>query len=171
MFRHCGRSAAYCDPLSRQLGVLELPVGCDPLSGSVLFLRRETARFFLPPWRQSRYAGAQHCVAFFLTNPQFSHLFWIDSDIGYSPEPAFRLLLCDHDVAAGVYPLKREEWPADGVPQGATRQRFEELYARYTVNTGRLGEDVGLIIDDDGFMKAARRRPASCASSDAYSTA
>jgi len=93
------------------------------------------------------------CVAYFLTNPHFTHLFWIDSDIGYSPEAAFRLLLSDRDVVAGVYPLKREEWPAEGVPQGTTRQRFEELYARYTVNTGRLGEDVALVIDRDGFMK------------------
>jgi len=93
------------------------------------------------------------CVAYFLANPQFTHLFWIDSDIGYSPEAAFRLLLCDHDVAAGVYPLKREEWPADGVPHGTTQKRFEELYARYTVNTGRLGEDVVLVIDSEGFMK------------------
>ena len=93
------------------------------------------------------------CVAYFLTNPQFTHLFWIDADIGYSPEAAYRLLRADRDVVAGVYPLKREDWPAEGVPQGTTRARFEELYARYTVNTGRLGEDVVLVIDADGFMK------------------
>ena len=58
------------------------------------------------------------CVAYLLTNPQFTHLFWIDADIGYSPEAAFRLLRADRDVVAGVYPLKREDWPADGVPQG-----------------------------------------------------
>jgi hypothetical protein len=93
------------------------------------------------------------CVAYFLANPRFTHLFWIDSDIGFSPEAALRLLLADRDVAAGVYPLKREDWPADGVPQGTTRQRFEELYARYTVNTGRLGEDAELVIEANGFMK------------------
>jgi hypothetical protein len=93
------------------------------------------------------------CVAYFLANPQFTHLFWIDADIGFSPEAAFRLLLCGRDVAAGIYPLKREDWPADGVPHGTTRRRFEELYARYTVNTGRLGENVELVIDGDGFMK------------------
>ena len=61
------------------------------------------------------------CVAYFLSNPQFTHLFWIDSDIGYSPEAAFRLLLADRDVVAGVYPLKREDWPANGVASGTTR--------------------------------------------------
>ncbi len=93
------------------------------------------------------------CVAYFLVNPQYTHLFWIDSDIGYSPEAAFRLLLADRDVVAGIYPLKRKEWPANGVPAGTTRQRFEELYARYTVNTGRLGENVSLVVDANGFMK------------------
>ena len=93
------------------------------------------------------------CVAHFLSIKSYTHLFWIDADIGFSPEAAFRLLLCDRDVAGGVYPLKREDWPAGGVPQGTTRRRFEELYARYTVNTGRPGENVDLVIDNDGFMK------------------
>ena len=99
------------------------------------------------------------CVAYFLANPAFTHLFWIDADIGFSPEAAFRLLLSDRDVAAGVYPLKREDWPAGGVPQGTTRRGFEERYARYTVNTGRLGNtEVELVIDTDGFM-AVREAP------------
>ena len=41
------------------------------------------------------------CVAKFLANPQWTHLFWIDSDIGFSIEAALRLLLSDHDIAAG----------------------------------------------------------------------
>jgi hypothetical protein len=94
------------------------------------------------------------CVAVFLANPQFTHLFFIDADIGFTPEAAFRLLLADRDVAAGVYPLKREDWPGAGVPQGTTRPRFEALYQRYTVNTGRQGEtSVELSIDRDGFME------------------
>jgi hypothetical protein len=42
------------------------------------------------------------CVALFLANPRFTHLFFIDSDIGFTPEAAFRLLLADRDVAAGA---------------------------------------------------------------------
>jgi hypothetical protein len=94
------------------------------------------------------------CVAYFLANPQFTHLFFIDADIGFSPEAAFRLLLSDRDVTAGVYPLKRQDWHTQGVPQGTTRARFEALYARYTVNTGKPGEEgVELVIDSDGFMQ------------------
>lgn len=76
-----------------------------------------------------------NAVATFLANPQWTHLFWIDSDIGFSPEAAFRLLLSDHDVAAGVYPLKREDWPEEGVPARTTQAQFEATYTRYTVNT------------------------------------
>ena len=57
----------------------------------------------------------------------------------FLPQAAFRLLLSDRDVTAGVYPLKRDDWPAHGVSEGTTRARFEALYARYTVNTGRVG--------------------------------
>lgn len=93
------------------------------------------------------------CVAFFLSNPQFTHLFFIDADIGFTPEAALRILRADRDIAAGVYPLKRRTWPANGTPQGLTQAQFDALYTRYTVNTGRLGEDVELVIDADGFMK------------------
>jgi hypothetical protein len=94
------------------------------------------------------------CVAYFLANPRFTHLVFIDADIGFTPEAAFRLLLADRDIAAGVYPLKREDWPPGGVPAGTTRAGFESLYARYTVNTGKLGEtSVTLNIDADGFMQ------------------
>ena len=94
------------------------------------------------------------CVAVFLANPRFTHLFFIDADIGFSPEASFRLLLANRDVAAGVYPLKRETWPPGGVPQGTTRARFEALYQRYTVNAGREGKaSVELSIDRDGFME------------------
>jgi hypothetical protein len=75
-----------------------------------------------------------NCVAQFLANPQWTHLFWIDADIGFSAQAAFRLLLADYDIAAGVYPLKREDWPAEGVAEGTTRQLFEATFTRYTVN-------------------------------------
>ena len=94
------------------------------------------------------------CVAQFLSIPHYTHLFWIDGDIGYSPEAAMRLLLSGRDVAAGVYPLKRTEWPEAGVPGGTTKQSFEEQYARYPVNAGEAsGPEVGLEVDADGFMK------------------
>jgi len=95
-----------------------------------------------------------HCVAMFLADPQWTHLMWVDADIGFSPEAMFRLLLSDYDVACGIYPLKRENWPAEGVPGGTTEQDFRALYTHYTVNTGQVTDpNVALHIQPDGFMK------------------
>jgi hypothetical protein len=96
-----------------------------------------------------------NCVAQFLANPDWTHLFWIDADIGFSAQAAFRLLLSDYDIAAGVYPLKRENWPAEGVPAGTTQQHFEATFTRYTVNAkvSEATARVELEVQPDGFMK------------------
>lgn len=96
-----------------------------------------------------------NCVAQFLANPAWTHLFWIDADIGFSAQAAFRLLLSGYDIAAGVYPLKRENWPAEGVPAGTTQQQFEATFTRYTVNAkaSEVTSQVELEVQPDGFMK------------------
>ena len=96
------------------------------------------------------------CVAKFLANPQWTHLFWIDSDIGFSIEAALRLLLSDHDIAAGVYPLKRENWPAEGIPAGMTQAQFESHYTRYTVNTDANTDAITDAITDANTNKIVR---------------
>ncbi|MDR2851677.1 MAG: hypothetical protein LBV61_01235 [Burkholderiaceae bacterium] len=94
------------------------------------------------------------CVAAFLANKAWTHLFWIDSDIGFSPEAAFRLLQSDYDVAAGVYPLKTERWPENGVPQGMTQTQFYQTYTRYPVNTGLSPSGmVEINVQPDGFLR------------------
>jgi hypothetical protein len=96
-----------------------------------------------------------NCVAQFLANPNWTHLFWIDADIGFSAQAAFRLLLSGYDISAGVYPLKRENWPAEGVPAGTTQQQFEATFTRYTVNAkaSETTSQVELEVQPDGFMK------------------
>ncbi len=97
-----------------------------------------------------------NCVATFLQNPQWTHLFWIDSDIGFSVDAALRLLLCDHAVAGGIYPLKREAWPPEGLPAGMTQHQFEATYTRYTVNTNADAQgEVHLHVDADGFFQVS----------------
>ena len=96
-----------------------------------------------------------NCVATFLENPEWTHLFWIDSDIGFTPEAALRLLQADYDIAAGVYPLKREDWPEQGLPQSMTHEDFLANYQRYTVNARvQAGaEQLTINIQEDGFIE------------------
>ena len=97
-----------------------------------------------------------NCVADFLANPHWTHLFWIDSDIGFSPQAAFRLLLSDHDVAAGVYPLKTDRWPSEpsAKTQGLNADEVFVRHARYTVNSEANEQGrIELEVQPDGFLK------------------
>src|SRR3981081_4439180 len=69
--------------------------------------------------------GRNKMVIKFLSE-EFTHLFWIDSDIAFNPQSVFRLLLADRDIAAGVYPMKNFTWPAEGGPAGTRQKMFED---------------------------------------------
>lgn len=49
--------------------------------------------------------------AHFLDMPQYTHLFFIDADIGFEPQQVERLLNFDQDFVAGMYPIKVIYWP------------------------------------------------------------
>lgn len=90
-------------------------------------------------------------VARFLLDPSLTHLFWIDADIGFSADQVFRLLLADRDVVAGVYPIKRFDWP-EQLPAGLTKETFNQRYLRYPVNAH---DGVSRETDDDGFLEVS----------------
>ncbi len=90
-------------------------------------------------------------VARFLLDASLTHLFWIDADIGFSVDQVFRLLLADRDVVAGVYPIKRFDWPVE-LPAGLTRETFTQRYLRYPVNAH---DGVSTNVDSDGFLEVS----------------
>ncbi|MDE2030146.1 MAG: hypothetical protein KGI97_06240 [Alphaproteobacteria bacterium] len=49
-------------------------------------------------------------VATFLDTPAATHLMFIDADISFRAEDVHRMLKFDHDVVAGMYPLKNFDW-------------------------------------------------------------
>ena len=88
----------------------------------------------------------------FLEDESLTHLFWIDSDIGFTPQAVCRLLLADRDVVAGVYPMKSMHWPKEGLPEGTTREQFEVRYGEYPFNEmGKMSQ----YADADGFAEVA----------------
>jgi hypothetical protein len=92
----------------------------------------------------------------FLAEESFTHLFWIDSDIAFSADSVFRLLRADRDVAAGVYPMKTMNWPAEGLPAGMTQRQFEDRYTDYPFNPIAHGKtQVSQFADSDGFIEVA----------------
>ena len=98
--------------------------------------------------------GRNKMVLKFLLDPSLTHLFWIDSDISFSLQSFIRLLCADRDVVAGVYPLKIFNWPQEGLPQGMTKDLFEQRYTDYPFNPiGHGTQPVGPYVDADGFVE------------------
>ena len=92
----------------------------------------------------------------FLKDESLTHLFWIDSDIAFTPQAVCRLLLADRDVVAGVYPIKAFNWPEGGAPEGMTLSQFENRYTHYPFNPIGHGEEkVSSYADADGFVEVA----------------
>lgn len=86
-------------------------------------------------------------VAEFMATENYTHLLWIDADIGFEPDAVFRLLRADREVAAGVYPMKTIGWP-DQI-NAMSRETFQATYAKYPFNP--IGGRVSM--DEHGFIE------------------
>jgi len=100
--------------------------------------------------------GRNKIVRDFLADESFTHLFFIDSDIEFSPQSVCRLLLADRDIVGGVYPMKSLNWPEGGLPAGMTRETFELCFTEYPFNpVGHGSRKVSEFVDADGFVEVA----------------
>jgi hypothetical protein len=91
----------------------------------------------------------QNVVAHFLGDATTTHLLFIDADIGFEPEEVFRLLDFDADMAAGVYPTKKIDWPKVKAIAAQGREPIESAALSYVIEflePGRIGVK-------DGFAK------------------
>ncbi|WP_321800274.1 hypothetical protein [Caballeronia sp. J97] len=92
-------------------------------------------------------------AANFLADERFTHLMWIDSDIGFTAADVLRLVQADRPVAAGVYPMKVDGWPQSGLnealPAGTRRADFQTRFGRFPVST-KVAADAP---DADGFLE------------------
>jgi hypothetical protein len=82
--------------------------------------------------------------------PEATHLLFVDSDIGFSPDQVFRLLASGHEMTAGVYPFKNFHWPR---LKEAARKDPKMDPAEILGYTARF-EDPSRIVMDQGFAKA-----------------
>lgn len=89
----------------------------------------------------------------FLQDRSYTHLFWMDADIGFEPETAFRILLADKEVIAGAYPVKSIHWPE--VLPNVTPQEFVLSHLRYPVNAAHRGNAMDLSPDDEGLLEVS----------------
>lgn len=62
-----------------------------------------------------------------------THLLFIDADIGFQPEQAFRLLAFDADIVAAAYPLKTIDWEKVGRVARSGRPDLESAVLDYVM--------------------------------------
>lgn len=76
----------------------------------------------------------QNVVAHFLANEAATHLLFVDADIGFEPEQAFRLMDFGADVVAAVYPVKHMDWRKIATTAGAKRENLQSSSLTYLVD-------------------------------------
>lgn len=105
---------------------------------------------FNTPSHESLIPRARNFIANeFLRQPEYTHLLFIDSDIGFPPEAPLRYLRADKDVACGVYPVKHLDVARlRRQPPKLTDAQAEAASLNYTVKF-RPGQLVG----PDGFIR------------------
>lgn len=99
--------------------------------------------------------GRNQMVLKFLSDETLTHPFWINSDIAFTPQSVCRLLLIDRDMTAGVYPIRRMNWPPNGVPAGTTQRQFEDRRTDYAFNPVGHATSASAYVDADGFVEVA----------------
>ncbi len=99
------------------------------------------------------------CVATFLGEPSYTHLMFIDSDIGFEPTEIGRLLAKESPVVAGIYPKKKRNWAKAARLGGANGDELQHNSLDYVVNV--LEEQESLphehfdALVTDGYMRVA----------------
>ena len=88
-------------------------------------------------------------VALFLDDPAATHLLFVDADIGFAPEQVFRLIECEADVVAGVYPIKRINWDKARRMLDSGRPATPSAALDYVLEI----EDPGHVVAVNGFTR------------------
>ena len=92
-------------------------------------------------------------VAKFMANPEFTHLMFIDADIGFQPNDILKLLWHDKDIMTGAYPIKDINWPKihDLVNKGVKPDELMTRSLRYVVNATK--DSVGNVRVSNGALE------------------
>ena len=88
-------------------------------------------------------------VTLFLDNPTTTHLLFVDADIGFQPDQAFRLIESEADVVAGVYPIKRIDWDKAARMLDSNRPNTPSAALDYVLEI----EDPDRVVAVNGFTR------------------
>ena len=70
--------------------------------------------------------GRNNLVAKSMSDPEMTHILFIDSDITWEPIHVIKLIIADKELAGGIYPIKKYHWDrlsADGIKNILERKK------------------------------------------------
>lgn len=91
-------------------------------------------------------------VAKFMAIEEFTHLIFIDVDLGFNHEDILKMLWHDKEIMTGAYPIKTILWDkvVDNVNKGITGEQIAEKSTRFVVNP--VSNESGIIPVDKGAL-------------------
>jgi hypothetical protein len=104
--------------------------------------------------------GRNYFVSNFLSNPQYTHLLFIDADITFNPLSIVRMINADKDIIAGAYPKKAVYWDKIiSLIQSASNvvpfPFLQEITSDYAINLKAHTGDTSDIKLENGFLQIA----------------
>lgn len=102
------------------LGYLSVPYARSLAPTIAELTRRDVGFQYLPMEASCIVKARNHAVAVLLADPTFTHLLFLDADMGWDPADApLRMIAADEDVVCGAYPSRganpRWTFRADGL--------------------------------------------------------
>ena len=88
-------------------------------------------------------------ISQFLDDPTATHLLFVDADIGFEPDQVLRLIQCDADMCAAVYPIKRIDWDKVKTTIEAARPNPAAAALQYVFEV----DDPNAVIAKAGFVR------------------
>lgn len=88
-------------------------------------------------------------AAKFLADKSFTHLMFIDCDLGFGSDDIIKMLWHDKDVMTAAYPIKEVNWKLveENVKKGIPNDQLLESSLRFVVNTVKDGASNNIKVD------------------------
>jgi hypothetical protein len=119
---------------------------------TVMFFRDHGIKFAVSTITDSLISRARNNItAKFLANSEFTHMMFIDADIGFEPQDIIKLLWHDKEVMTGAYPIKDINWKKvkhDAVVNDVNYKELMSKSLRFVVNPVRDSEQTTLKVEN-----------------------
>jgi len=119
---------------------------------TVMFFRDHGIKFAVSTITDSLISRARNKIAAkFLANSEFTHMMFIDADIGFEPQDIVKLLWHNKEVMTGAYPIKDINWKKvkhDAVVNDINYKELMSKSLRFVVNPVKNSEQTTLKVEN-----------------------